>query len=57
MCVSIYIKADFDTFLNPDPFSFMSFRLKMYVHSPFDHIRVFMKAEGRKANSVRYDRL
>ncbi|XP_010900424.2 box C/D snoRNA protein 1 [Esox lucius] len=29
-------------------------KLKMYVHSPFDHIRVFMKVEGRKANSVRY---
>nr|XP_046157548.1 box C/D snoRNA protein 1 [Oncorhynchus gorbuscha] len=32
-------------------------KLKMYVHSPFDHIRVFMKAEGRKANSVRYQEL
>ncbi|MEQ2197669.1 hypothetical protein XENOCAPTIV_001767 [Xenoophorus captivus] len=26
----------------------------MYVHYPFDHVKVFMKAEGRKANSVRY---
>ncbi|CAB1323943.1 unnamed protein product, partial [Coregonus sp. 'balchen'] len=32
-------------------------KLKMYVHSPFDHVRVFMKAEGRKANSVRYQEL
>ncbi|KAL7396933.1 hypothetical protein ABVT39_013918 [Epinephelus coioides] len=28
-------------------------KLKMYVHAPFDHVKVFMKAEGRKANSVR----
>ncbi|KAF7660021.1 hypothetical protein LDENG_00290060 [Lucifuga dentata] len=32
-------------------------RLKMYVHAPFEHVRVFMKAEGRKANSVRYHKL
>ncbi|KAL1022766.1 hypothetical protein UPYG_G00032020 [Umbra pygmaea] len=32
-------------------------KLKMYVHSPMDHIRVFMKVEGRKANSVRYHEL
>ncbi|XP_076578959.1 box C/D snoRNA protein 1 isoform X2 [Chaetodon auriga] len=32
-------------------------RLKMYVHTPFDHVKVFMKAEGRKANSVRYHEL
>lgn len=31
----------------------LCFRLKMYVHTPFDHVKVFMKAEGRKANSVR----
>ncbi|KAM9358422.1 uncharacterized protein znhit6 [Symphorus nematophorus] len=29
----------------------------MYVHTPFDHVKVFMKAEGRKANSVRYHQL
>lgn len=29
-------------------------RLKMYVHTPFEDIKVFMKAEGRKANSVRW---
>ncbi|KAM9762498.1 box C/D snoRNA protein 1 [Menidia menidia] len=29
-------------------------KLKMYVLSPSDHVKVFMKAEGRKANSVRY---
>lgn len=28
-------------------------RLKMYVHAPFDDVKVLMKAEGRKANSVR----
>ncbi|XP_044056904.1 box C/D snoRNA protein 1 isoform X2 [Siniperca chuatsi] len=32
-------------------------KLKMYVHTPFDHVNVFMKAEGRKANSVRYHEL
>ncbi|XP_056270825.1 box C/D snoRNA protein 1 isoform X2 [Pseudoliparis swirei] len=32
-------------------------KLKMYVRSPFDHVKVFMKAEGRKANSVRYHEL
>ncbi|XP_034530070.1 box C/D snoRNA protein 1 [Notolabrus celidotus] len=32
-------------------------KLKMYVHTPFDHVKVFMKAEGRKANSVRYHEL
>lgn len=31
----------------------LCFRLKMYVQAPFDHVKVFMKAEGRKANSVR----
>lgn len=31
----------------------LCFRLKMYVHASFDHVKVFMKAEGRKANSVR----
>ncbi|KAG7514120.1 hypothetical protein JOB18_025747 [Solea senegalensis] len=29
-------------------------KLKMYVQEPFDHVKVFMKVEGRKANSVRY---
>ncbi|XP_026179242.1 box C/D snoRNA protein 1 [Mastacembelus armatus] len=32
-------------------------KLKMYVHTPFDHVKVFMKAEGRKANSLRYHEL
>ncbi|XP_035810977.2 box C/D snoRNA protein 1 [Amphiprion ocellaris] len=32
-------------------------KLKMYVHAPFDDVKVFMKAEGRKANSVRYREL
>ncbi|XP_041862926.1 box C/D snoRNA protein 1 isoform X2 [Melanotaenia boesemani] len=32
-------------------------KLKMYVNSPFDHVKVFIKAEGRKANSVRYHEL
>ncbi|KAG7242318.1 hypothetical protein INR49_023994, partial [Caranx melampygus] len=32
-------------------------KLKMYVHAPCDHVKVFMKAEGRKANSVRYHEL
>ncbi|XP_070765488.1 box C/D snoRNA protein 1 [Enoplosus armatus] len=32
-------------------------KLKMYVHAPFDRVKVFMKAEGRKANSVRYHEL
>ncbi|XP_061593219.1 box C/D snoRNA protein 1 [Cololabis saira] len=32
-------------------------KLKMYVHAPFDDVKVFMKAEGRKANSVRYHEL
>nr|XP_020489360.2 box C/D snoRNA protein 1 [Labrus bergylta] len=32
-------------------------KLKIYVHAPFDHVKVFMKAEGRKANSVRYHEL
>ncbi|KAI3368551.1 hypothetical protein L3Q82_025556 [Scortum barcoo] len=32
-------------------------KLKMYVRAPFDHVKVFMKAEGRKANSVRYHEL
>ncbi|XP_017275879.1 box C/D snoRNA protein 1 [Kryptolebias marmoratus] len=32
-------------------------KLKMYVHYPFNHVKVFMKAEGRKANSVRYHEL
>ncbi|XP_044217618.1 box C/D snoRNA protein 1 [Thunnus albacares] len=32
-------------------------KLKMYVHASFDHVKVFMKAEGRKANSVRYHKL
>ncbi|XP_034035407.1 box C/D snoRNA protein 1 [Thalassophryne amazonica] len=32
-------------------------KLKMYVHSPFDHVKVFMKDEGRKANSIRYHEL
>ncbi|KAM9384251.1 box C/D snoRNA protein 1 isoform 2-T2 [Pholidichthys leucotaenia] len=32
-------------------------KLKMYVHAPFDHVKVFMKAEERKANSVRYHEL
>ncbi|KAM8745644.1 box C/D snoRNA protein 1 [Acanthopagrus schlegelii] len=32
-------------------------KLKMYVNAPFEHVKVFMKAEGRKANSVRYNEL
>uniref|UniRef100_A0A3B5REJ2 Box C/D snoRNA protein 1 n=1 Tax=Xiphophorus maculatus TaxID=8083 RepID=A0A3B5REJ2_XIPMA len=32
-------------------------KLKMYVHHQFEHVKVFMKAEGRKANSVRYHEL
>ncbi|XP_068175647.1 box C/D snoRNA protein 1 [Antennarius striatus] len=32
-------------------------KLKVYVHAPSDHVKVFMKAEGRKANSVRYHEL
>ncbi|GLD49653.1 box C/D snoRNA protein 1, partial [Lates japonicus] len=32
-------------------------KLKMYVHATFDNVKVFMKAEGRKANSVRYHEL
>ncbi|KAM6962589.1 box C/D snoRNA protein 1 [Aplochiton taeniatus] len=33
-------------------------KLKMYVSSSaFDHVKVFMKVEGRKANSVRYHEL
>nr|XP_020458533.1 box C/D snoRNA protein 1 isoform X2 [Monopterus albus] len=32
-------------------------KLKIYVQSPFDHVKVFMKAEGRRANSVRYHEL
>ncbi|XP_047444280.1 box C/D snoRNA protein 1 isoform X3 [Mugil cephalus] len=32
-------------------------KLKMYVQAPLDHVKVFMKAEGRKANSVRYHEL
>ncbi|XP_022070658.2 box C/D snoRNA protein 1 [Acanthochromis polyacanthus] len=32
-------------------------KLKMYVHAPFDDVKIFMKAEGRKANSVRYHEL
>ncbi|XP_015246666.1 PREDICTED: box C/D snoRNA protein 1 isoform X1 [Cyprinodon variegatus] len=32
-------------------------KLKMYSHHPFDDVKVFMKAEGRKANSVRYHEL
>ncbi|XP_028260303.1 box C/D snoRNA protein 1 [Parambassis ranga] len=32
-------------------------KLKMYVHAPFGDVKVFMKAEGRKANSVRYHEL
>uniref|UniRef100_A0A1A7XTV2 Box C/D snoRNA protein 1 n=1 Tax=Iconisemion striatum TaxID=60296 RepID=A0A1A7XTV2_9TELE len=32
-------------------------KLKMYVNYPFNHVKVFMKAEGRKANSVRYHEL
>uniref|UniRef100_A0A8C2XUL4 Box C/D snoRNA protein 1 n=2 Tax=Cyclopterus lumpus TaxID=8103 RepID=A0A8C2XUL4_CYCLU len=32
-------------------------KLKMYVRTPFDHVKVFMKAEGRKANSVRFHEL
>ncbi|XP_055020742.1 box C/D snoRNA protein 1 [Boleophthalmus pectinirostris] len=31
-------------------------KLKMYVHEPLEHVKVFMKAEGRKANSVRPSR-
>ncbi|XP_033821084.2 box C/D snoRNA protein 1 [Periophthalmus magnuspinnatus] len=32
-------------------------KLKMYVHEPLEHVKVFMKSEGRKANSVRYHEL
>lgn len=32
-------------------------KLKMYVQEPFEHVKIFMKAEGRKANSVRYHEL
>ncbi|XP_060934629.1 box C/D snoRNA protein 1 [Limanda limanda] len=32
-------------------------KLKVYVHAPSNHVKVFMKAEGRKANSVRYHEL
>ncbi|KAK1896659.1 Box C/D snoRNA protein 1 [Dissostichus eleginoides] len=32
-------------------------KLKMYVQTPHDHVKIFMKAEGRKANSVRYHHL
>lgn len=32
-------------------------KLKMYVHHQFDDVKVFLKAEGRKANSVRYHEL
>ncbi|KAM4739130.1 box C/D snoRNA protein 1 [Anableps anableps] len=32
-------------------------KLKMYVHYQFDDVKIFMKAEGRKANSVRYHEL
>ncbi|CAN9500679.1 unnamed protein product [Ophioblennius macclurei] len=32
-------------------------KLKLYVHSTLDHVKVFMKAEGGKANSVRYHQL
>uniref|UniRef100_UPI0037E808F6 box C/D snoRNA protein 1 n=1 Tax=Semicossyphus pulcher TaxID=241346 RepID=UPI0037E808F6 len=32
-------------------------KLKVYVHALSDDVKVFMKAEGRKANSVRYHEL
>ncbi|XP_008332336.1 box C/D snoRNA protein 1 [Cynoglossus semilaevis] len=32
-------------------------KLKVYVQFPFDHLKVFMKVEGRKANSLRYHEL
>ncbi|CAI5637202.1 unnamed protein product [Oreochromis niloticus] len=32
-------------------------KLKMYVQARFDHVKVFMKVEGRKANAVRYHEL
>ncbi|XP_029003463.1 box C/D snoRNA protein 1 [Betta splendens] len=32
-------------------------KLRIYVQAPPDHVKVFMKAEGRKANSVRYHEL
>ncbi|XP_019953866.1 box C/D snoRNA protein 1 [Paralichthys olivaceus] len=32
-------------------------KLKVYVHAPSSDVKVFMKAEGRKANSVRYHEL
>ncbi|XP_035033155.2 box C/D snoRNA protein 1 [Hippoglossus stenolepis] len=32
-------------------------KLKVYVHAPSNHVKVFLKAEGRKANSVRYHEL
>lgn len=32
-------------------------KLKMYVQTPHDQVKIFMKAEGRKANSVRYHHL
>ncbi|XP_053286555.1 box C/D snoRNA protein 1 [Pleuronectes platessa] len=32
-------------------------KLKVYVQAPSNHVKVFLKAEGRKANSVRYHEL
>lgn len=34
-------------------YAIVFFRLKMYVNASSDDVKVFMKAEGRKANSVR----
>nr|XP_015210728.1 PREDICTED: box C/D snoRNA protein 1 [Lepisosteus oculatus] len=32
-------------------------KLKVYQHAPLDHVRIFMKAENRQSNSVRYHEL
>uniref|UniRef100_A0A668V7B8 Box C/D snoRNA protein 1 n=1 Tax=Oreochromis aureus TaxID=47969 RepID=A0A668V7B8_OREAU len=37
--------------------TFFLTKLKMYVQARFDHVKVFMKVEGRKANAVRYHEL
>lgn len=44
---------DWSWIVNLQSVTLFCFRLKMYVRTPFDHVKVFMKAEGRKANSVR----
>uniref|UniRef100_A0AAV2KRL3 Box C/D snoRNA protein 1 n=1 Tax=Knipowitschia caucasica TaxID=637954 RepID=A0AAV2KRL3_KNICA len=52
------LKQILDPYIHPtesDPVARQ--KLKMYVHEVLEHIKVFMKAEGRKANSVRYHEL